>query len=1123
MRPHAPTLALVLTLLVSAGPAAADVPPPPPTAVTLAPGGIPPNQQEANGYDFAAGGEALSTVATQDVAPGLRLTNFQRLEATGWNRGNVLTADLSEPTLSMDVRNTGKVAGIGTLSRQMTGTGAVAGINAGFYDINASGAPVGLAKSRGGLQNARFGSDPTLSMAGATAAIGELTSGGTVTVDGDEHDLAGFNTPSLPTDGIGVYTGLWGDYTLDRPVGGPGNVSEEVARASVVDGVVTAVDDEAGSPAVPEGGQVLLGREAGAEIVGSLEVGDRVDVAVDLAEGEEPDWAVSGSVQLVADGEVGPGIGDDGVHSRTVVGLNRDGTKLIVLALDGQTAASRGMTRAELARFMISLGAHQALNLDGGGSTTMAARVAGDVTPRIVDTPSDGTEREVSNTLLFFSSAEPAEVATGAQIRPVTNRAGAYRVLQGQRRTLFGSGLDAAFAAVEQPGRFRAQDPDVRIVDSTQDRATAAGRRTGSADVVFTTGRHRASMPLTVLGPLDRLSVDRSQLAIEGAGETATIQITGYDHDGRPAPIEPAEVTVDADPGVEVTADGANGFTVRPTMESGAAVVDFAVGGHHVTSTVLVGSEQRTLADFADGASWKVETARATATIEPVTGGGHDGGDALRLRHDFTASTGTRGVYAVPPAGLSVPGSPLSLSLWVKGDASGIWPRIQIRSGDGTVSNLDGELVSWEGWQQVTYPIPPGTAMPIRVDKVRFLETRPEASYRGDLTISGLVANVAPDAPPTSADPAHDPVIVTEGTVDDRPQRIAVMSDGQFVARAPDSDLVRHVRETLREIVAARPDHLIIDGDLVDEASPADIALAKRILDEEVGDRIPYTYVPGNHEVMGGPISNFKAVFGATHTAFRVGATQFVTLNSSSGTLHGNDDGKAQLTELESQLTAAAADPTVTGVVVAMHHPIDDPLPDKASQLSDRIEAEQLEDRLGRFRTSSGKSVAVINGHVGVFHGSSAQGVSMLVNGNSGKNPAGNVAGGGFRGWTMVGIDPRAGYVGRNPGPGARLRWLRAETRPAVDTVSTSAPASLAAGSSVTLEATFTQGTATVPVAWPVTADWGGNGVVVGEQGHGVVRLDPVTRKLTALRPGTATLTLVVNGVKAESSITVTR
>ncbi|MFJ9389621.1 phosphodiester glycosidase family protein [Nocardioides sp. NPDC101246] len=1117
-----------LTLLVSAGPAAADVPPPPPTAVTLAPGGIPPSQQEANGYDFAAGGEALSTVATQDVAPGLRLTNFQRLEDAGWNRGNVLTADLSEPTLSMDVRNTGKVAGIGTLSSQMAETGAVAGVNAGFYDINASGAPVGLAKSRDGLQNARFGSDPALSMAGAEAAIGELTSGGTVTIDGAEHDLAGFNTPSLPTGGIGVYTRLWGDYTLDRPVGGPGNVSDEVARASVVDGVVTAVADEAGAPAIPADGQVLLGREAGAEVVRGLEVGDRVDVAVGLAE-DDTDWAVSGNVQLVVDGEVGTGIGDDGVHSRTAVGLDRDGTRLIVLALDGQTGASRGMTRAELARFMISLGAYQALNLDGGGSTTMAARVAGDVEPRIVDTPSDGSEREVSNTLLFFSSAGPAGVATGAQVRPVTNRAGAYRVLQGQRRTLFGSGLDAAYAAVEKDGVFRAQGGSVRLGDglsrpSHGSEVAALGARTGDAKVSFDLGRgRRATMPITVLGPLDHLAVDRSVIALPEGGGSSTLMLTGYDADGRPAPIEPSEAAVTASDGFEVVGEGANGFEIRTSLPEGSGTVDFAVGDHHVAINVLVGLSEASVADFADGASWKAGSARATVSVTPLATGGPRGEPALRIQHDFTQSTGTRGAYAVPPAPIAVAGQPLSLSMWVKGDGSGAWPRIQIRSGNGTVSNLDAPLITWTGWQQVTYPVPPGTAYPIRVEAVRMMETRPEASYRGDLTVAALVADVPPSADPIEAEPVHDPVIVTDGTVADRPQRIALMSDGQFVARDPDSPLVASVRATLREIVAARPDHLIIDGDLVDEASPADLAFAKKVLDEEIGSAVPYTYVPGNHEVMGGPISNFKAVFGPTHTTRLLGSTLLITLNSSSGTLHGNDDGKAQLTELESQLRAAASDPAVTGVLVAFHHPIDDPLPDKASQLGDRIEARQLEDRLGRFRTSSGKSVAVLNGHVGVFHGSSSQGISMLINGNSGKTPAGNVEDGGFRGWTMIGIDPRAGLVGRNPAPGARLRWLQAETRPAVDTVTTGAPETLALGSSVTLDATFTQGAAAVPITWPVTADWGGHGVVVGERGHGVVRLDPVTRKLTALRSGTAVLTLVVNGVKAESMIRVIR
>lgn len=117
-----------------------------------------------------------------------------------------------------------------------------------------------------------------------------------------------------------------------------------------------------------------------------------------------------------------------------------------------------------------------------------------------------------------------------------------------------------------------------------------------------------------------------------------------------------------------------------------------------------------------------------------------------------------------------------------------------------------------------------------------------------------------------------------------------------------------------------------------------------------------------------------------------------------------------QLVQLEE--LRAAADPKVTGVVLAPHAPIDDPLSDKASQLTARIEAPQLEDRLGRFRAESAKSVAVVNGHV-ELPASSAQGVSMAFNGNSGKTSAGNVADGGFRGWTMLDINPAKGWRAR--------------------------------------------------------------------------------------------------------------
>jgi hypothetical protein len=86
--------------------------------------------------------------------------------------------------------------------------------------------------------------------------------------------------------------------------------------------------------------------------------------------------AVAGSALLVKDGKsvaVQPGAADsDGVYSRTVVAVDRSGRKLWLLVVDDkQWLYSEGVSLQELAEVAIALGADAALNLDGGGSSTL--------------------------------------------------------------------------------------------------------------------------------------------------------------------------------------------------------------------------------------------------------------------------------------------------------------------------------------------------------------------------------------------------------------------------------------------------------------------------------------------------------------------------------------------------------------------------------------------------------------------------------------------------------------------------------------------------------------------------------------------------------------------------------
>lgn len=1062
------------------------------------------------------------------VAPGLDLTSFQRLQPGGWVTGSVMTADLNTPSLSLGLSDGGAVSGANApVSEFADQPNVVAAVNGDYYDMNASDAPVGTDIDHGRVHNAGSTPRQAFTVTDGKAAIRALMSAATLTAGGSTTKVAAVNSPTFAANSVGLFTSLWGKYPIGRLIG----KTEPVRIVTVRNGVVTAVSNDRtaldNAADIPSGSSMLVARGTAVDNLDQLAVGDKASVTVTA--NASVDLAVGGSQRLLTDGAK---TSDDEVTAaRTAIGISKDGSHLWVVSLDGRQGDSHGMTIQELAGFMDDLGAWNAVNLDGGGSTDLVARPAGTKDLTVVGRPSDGAERHVSNALVFRSTATgpSTKVAVRPALQPAAGLAtdGAAETLIGLSRTVRGTRLAADFAPTAGGGHFTVAPGHVlQQVSGNPTETVVRGRATGTADVTFRSDRDRKSVPITVHGKVSRVIPSDSVLSIPSADDTGTLSLTAADSDGFTVPVETRDVAVTAGDGVTVTTEGPAGFRITPTSDKVSTSITFTVAGHQVTVPVTVGYDEKTLADFTDAASWTFAADRATGSVAPADG--PDGSKGLALGFDFSTTTATRGAYAVPPQPISVPGQPQALSLWIKGNSKGEWPRLMVTKGDGTTTNLDPEqgasnpIVTWDGWQQVLFPVPAGTPYPLTVTRIRFMETRSDASYTDQLAVAGLTAQVPPASSLPDTPWPTDPAVVTNGTTDNSPQRIAVMSDTQFVARDPNSPIVAAGRRALREIVASKPDLLVIDGDLVDEASPADIAFAKKFLDEEVGTKIPYIYVPGNHEVMGGPISNFESVFGATSTHRDLGRTRIITLDSSSGTLHPGGSTE-QLRMLQEQLADAAKNPRITGVLVFNHHPVDDPQPDKASQLGDRYEAAALERSLAQFTATSGKSVAQVNGHIGIFYTDSAGGVTRVTNGNSGKTPSGSPEQGGFTGWTMLGVDPGAGRVGTVPRTGARLQWLRVQTHARVDALKLSAPATLAVGHTAKATATIDQDeTRTVPVAWPVSAQWGGQGVRIGT-GHGpaIVSFDPATGTLTGLRRGTATLRVTVNGVTQDATIRV--
>ena len=94
-----------------------------------------------------------------------------------------------------------------------------------------------------------------------------------------------------------------------------------------------------------------------------------------FAGGEDPDdlqSAVEGAWHLYVLQAGNTVAGDTGQHPRTGIGVSQDGRYVYFLAVDGRQLASGGVTTQELGSFLKWFGAWDGINMDGGGSTTMA-------------------------------------------------------------------------------------------------------------------------------------------------------------------------------------------------------------------------------------------------------------------------------------------------------------------------------------------------------------------------------------------------------------------------------------------------------------------------------------------------------------------------------------------------------------------------------------------------------------------------------------------------------------------------------------------------------------------------------------------------------------------------------
>ncbi|MFG2629448.1 phosphodiester glycosidase family protein [Streptomyces sp. NPDC048473] len=356
-------------------------------------------------------------------------------------RMSVLTVAQDAP-VDIEGVHGGSVASTGTVRELARRAGAVAAVNGTFFDSDSDrykGDPLGLYVSGGTLLSESAGGRTALILPGPgeRPRITELRSATYVTssdgaraaVDGTDRvpgrivgcggvgrdrlaDTGAPTTAPLPgricedPDEIVDFPAQWGTAT---PYAG-GRSFEAVLDSR---STVTGVRSPAGG-AVPDGGRTLVGIGSGADwlrvharpgrsltvssvltdALGARVQGDRASVF-----GAGPALVRSGRTWINA---AANGVSEGAVRTRsprTVAGVRADGTLLLVVFDGRRPGVSEGVTLPEAAKYLVSLGAVEALNLDGGGSSTIVVRDRVRNSPSDPGRTDDRRQRKVSNAI----------------------------------------------------------------------------------------------------------------------------------------------------------------------------------------------------------------------------------------------------------------------------------------------------------------------------------------------------------------------------------------------------------------------------------------------------------------------------------------------------------------------------------------------------------------------------------------------------------------------------------------------------------------------------------------------------------------------------------------------------
>ncbi len=646
---------------------------------------------------FAAD-QAAHTVTTQ-LGDGLTLTQLNSL--TGSTRRQQFTLDyVPGGTVQPIVAYGDTLYGKSTVEQvvqyaQNQGHHVLAAVNSDYFSTS-TGVPTGMTILDGRLITSDGGWNAIGFLEDGKAIIGHPELSLTLTTeDGEDYPIHALNNVRT-ADGLYLYTPDF-DYCTRTSAEGTevllevnGDLKLGKKRKATVLSVANTKNTE-----MQEGQMVLsltANNKLGLDLAAILSEGDEISLRANTADErwEEVIWASGGGNILVKDGTVTADATASGREPRTVMGVRKNGTAVIVECDGRQSSLSSGMTLAEAAQLLLSQGCTDVINLDGGGSSILAASYPGKDS-QVLSSPSDGSPRAGATYLLFTATGSDQGRTYGSVVYPRS------------ATVLTGSSLEVS--AVSYNKNFLGFLDDTDKLEATdgwvEDGVFFAPDE--PCNVVLTTGSSRCQTALiTVTDTIHSLKITREGKALSSLtlDRRESVKLDVLASDGvREILCDKSLFTWSVEGNIgTVDADGL--FTAGNYVGSGTITVSY--GETSVSIPVTVAGKTSTLLEgFESGqdcGTWGsgISTAAITSDLTQVRYGKH----ALKLTYsggEFDASE-----FLLT--------SPLPLDdvthLTLSANGSGTWGTLFLQE-DGGVSTA-GFTMSGEGWRTATITVPQG-------------------------------------------------------------------------------------------------------------------------------------------------------------------------------------------------------------------------------------------------------------------------------------------------------------------------------------------------------------------------------------------------------------------------------